>query len=107
MSKTPTDIEIAQSAKMQPITEIAQKLGLSLDNIELYGKYKAKLTMEKVRDLESEKDGNPHTDNRYNPNTCRRGKDHSDCRAYRRSCPNRQKDHGMPQGAFIGAELWN
>ena len=58
MSKTPTDIEIAQSAKMQPITEIAQKLGLSLDNIELYGKYKAKLTMEKVRDLESEKDGN-------------------------------------------------
>ena len=58
MTKIPTDIEIAQSAKMQPITEIAQKLGLSLDDIELYGKYKAKLTMEKVRDLESEKDGN-------------------------------------------------
>ena len=58
MTKIPTDIEIAQSAKMQPITEIAQKLGLSLDDIELYGKYKAKLTMEKVRALESEKDGN-------------------------------------------------
>lgn len=58
MSKIPTDIEIAQSAKLQPITEIARKLGLSLDDIELYGKYKAKLTMEKVRSLESEKDGN-------------------------------------------------
>lgn len=58
MSKIPTDIEIAQSAKMQPITAIAQKLGLSLDDIELYGKYKAKLTMEKVKALESEKDGN-------------------------------------------------
>ena len=38
-----TDIEIAQSAKMQPITEIADAAGISRDYLEPYGKYKAKL----------------------------------------------------------------
>ena len=35
----PSDIEIAQAAKMSPITEIAKKLGISEDDLELYGKY--------------------------------------------------------------------
>lgn len=38
-----TDIEIARSVKIKPITDIAKKLNLSLDDIELYGKYKAKI----------------------------------------------------------------
>lgn len=38
-----SDIEIAQGCKMQPITEIAKKIGLTEDEIELYGKYKAKV----------------------------------------------------------------
>ena len=37
-----TDVEIAQEAKMRPIQEIAAKLGISDDELELYGKYKAK-----------------------------------------------------------------
>ena len=48
-----TDVEIAQSAEMKPIVEIAQKVGLDEDDLELYGKYKAKLTddlWEKVKD---------------------------------------------------------
>ncbi len=48
-----TDIEIAQNCKMQPITEVAAKAGLSADDLELYGKYKAKLgheTWEKIQD---------------------------------------------------------
>ena len=40
-----TDIEIAASAEMRPITEIAGKLGISADVPELYGKYKAKLPL--------------------------------------------------------------
>ncbi|MDM8002489.1 MAG: formate--tetrahydrofolate ligase, partial [Bacteroidota bacterium] len=40
-----TDIEIAQSAAIRPITEVAQKLGLTDDDLELYGKYKAKLPL--------------------------------------------------------------
>ena len=40
-----SDIEIAQQAKLRPITEIAQSLSLSDDDIELYGKYKAKVSL--------------------------------------------------------------
>lgn len=40
-----TDIEIAQSVKMLPIREVAQKLGIAEDSIEFYGKYKAKLPL--------------------------------------------------------------
>jgi formate--tetrahydrofolate ligase len=43
-----TDIEIAQSAKMRPIVEIARKLDLGNDDIELYGQYKAKVHADKV-----------------------------------------------------------
>ena len=39
-----TDIEIAQSCQMKPITEIAAAAGLDPDDLELYGKYKAKLS---------------------------------------------------------------
>ncbi|MFR3499011.1 MAG: formate--tetrahydrofolate ligase, partial [Paraclostridium bifermentans] len=38
-----SDIEIAQEAKPQDIREIAKKLGLTDDEVELYGKYKAKI----------------------------------------------------------------
>ena len=38
-----TDIEIAQGAKLLPIADIASKLGIEPDELELYGKYKAKL----------------------------------------------------------------
>jgi formate--tetrahydrofolate ligase len=39
----PTDIQIAQAAKMAPVTEVAAAVGLSPDDLELYGKYKAKV----------------------------------------------------------------
>jgi len=48
-----SDIEIAQEAKMLPIVEIAHKMGVDEDDIELYGKYKAKVSLEvldKVKD---------------------------------------------------------
>ncbi|HFI0177163.1 TPA: formate--tetrahydrofolate ligase [Streptococcus suis] len=43
-----TDIEIAQSVTLKPITEIVEKVGISFDDIELYGKYKAKLSFDKI-----------------------------------------------------------
>ena len=52
-----SDIEIAQQAKMQKITEVAAKLGISEDDIELYGRYKAKLSMDLIRRMEGEKAG--------------------------------------------------
>lgn len=52
-----SDIEIAQQAKMLKITEVAAKLGISEDDIEMYGRYKAKLSMDLIRSLESKKAG--------------------------------------------------
>lgn len=40
-----SDIEIAQATRMKPITEVAEKLGISRDHLELYGNYKAKLPL--------------------------------------------------------------
>ena len=41
-----TDIEIAQEAEMMPIKNVAEQLGITEDDIELYGKYKAKISNE-------------------------------------------------------------
>jgi len=46
-----TDLEIAQEAKLKPITEIAESIGLDDDDIELYGKYKAKVNLDVVEKL--------------------------------------------------------
>jgi formate--tetrahydrofolate ligase len=45
MSKVPSDLDIAQAAKLQHITKIAAKLGLTEDDIDMYGKYKAKISL--------------------------------------------------------------
>lgn len=47
-----SDIEIAQQAKMLPITEVAAKLGIGEEDIEMYGRYKAKLSMDLIRRME-------------------------------------------------------
>lgn len=52
-----SDIEIAQQAKMQKITEVAAKLGIGEDDLELYGKYKAKLSYDLIRRVEGNKAG--------------------------------------------------
>lgn len=52
-----SDIEIAQQAKMQKITDVAAKLGIDEDDIELYGKYKAKLSYDLIRRVEEKKPG--------------------------------------------------
>ena len=46
-----TDIEIAQSASMLPIKEIAERLGIEEDDLELYGKYKAKISEEYIQSV--------------------------------------------------------
>jgi len=50
-----TDIEIAQSAVIRPITEVAGKLGLKEDDLELYGKYKAKLPLSLIDEKKAAK----------------------------------------------------
>ncbi|NQV04408.1 MAG: formate--tetrahydrofolate ligase, partial [Candidatus Omnitrophica bacterium] len=45
MRKVPIDLEIAQSAKLKPITKIARRIGIRGDELELYGNYKAKISL--------------------------------------------------------------
>ena len=50
-----TDIEIAQQNIMEPITTIASKIGLTENDFDQYGKYKAKITIKKLRELQNGK----------------------------------------------------
>ena len=69
-----TDIEIAQEAKMAPITEIAAGLGISADDIELYGRYKAKLSDEYIDRISSNPDGKLVLVTAINPTPAGEGK---------------------------------
>ncbi len=53
----PTDIQIAQAAKLDPIVKVAAEAGIPEDDLELYGKYKAKLSREFLRSVESKPNG--------------------------------------------------
>ena len=53
-----TDIEIAQETKMLPIKDVAAQYGISEDDLELYGKYKAKISNELWNEVRERPDGN-------------------------------------------------
>ena len=69
-----TDVEIAQSAKMKPISEIAKKVGLEGDDLELYGQYKAKIALEAINRLENNPDGKLILVTAINPTPAGEGK---------------------------------
>jgi len=46
IKEVPSDLEIAQAATLKPIIEIAESVGLSADDLDLYGKYKAKVHLD-------------------------------------------------------------
>jgi formate--tetrahydrofolate ligase len=52
-----SDIEIAQHAKMEPIFKIAENIGIEDEELELYGKYKAKISLDIFKRLKDKKDG--------------------------------------------------
>ena len=52
-----SDIEIAQEAVMENIASVAAKVGISSDDLEMYGKYKAKISDDVFKKLENQKDG--------------------------------------------------
>lgn len=69
-----TDIEIAQAAKMVHIREIAEKLDISEEELDLYGKYKAKLSDELIRRIEKNPDGKLVLVTAINPTPAGEGK---------------------------------
>ena len=70
----PSDIEIAQNASMKPITEIAKKLGVTDDELELYGKYKAKINDDFIKRNMDRPDGKLILVTAINPTPAGEGK---------------------------------
>ena len=69
-----TDVQIAQQAKMEPIKEVASKLGLVEDDLELYGKYKAKISLETMKKVENNPNGKLVLVTAINPTPAGEGK---------------------------------
>lgn len=69
-----SDIEIAQSVTLQPITDIVNKIGIEADDIELYGKYKAKLSFEKIKSVSTNEPGKLILVTAINPTPAGEGK---------------------------------
>lgn len=69
-----TDIEIAQSAKMEPIVSVANRVGILEDDLELYGKYKAKIAEHFLKQAEKNADGKLILVTAINPTPAGEGK---------------------------------
>ena len=69
-----SDVEIAQAAKMKPIEEIASKIGLVPDDLELYGKYKTKVTLDAWQRVKDRPDGKLILCTAINPTPAGEGK---------------------------------
>ena len=57
LKPVPSDIEIAQAAELEPITQVGQQVGLGLDDLHLYGKYKAKVDLDVLQKLKDSENG--------------------------------------------------
>ena len=69
-----TDIQIAQETVMEPITKVAEKLGIKEDDLELYGKYKAKISDEYISSIQDRPDGKLILVTAINPTPAGEGK---------------------------------
>lgn len=69
-----TDIQIAQEAVMEPITEVAKTLDMSMDELELYGKYKAKISDQYINKVKGNPDGKLILVTAINPTPAGEGK---------------------------------
>lgn len=69
-----TDIEIAQEAKMEPIVKIAKNIGLTEDDIDLYGKYKCKISLDVLQKNKDKNDGKLILVTAINPTPAGEGK---------------------------------
>lgn len=69
-----SDIEIAQSVTLKPITEVVEQVGIGFDDLELYGKYKAKLSFDKIEEVKNNKPGKLILVTAINPTPAGEGK---------------------------------
>ena len=88
-----SDIEIAQGCQMRPITEVAAAAGLDADDLELYGKYKAKLSADVWTKVKDKENGKLVLVTAINPTPAGEGQDHDLGRSGSGTVQTRQKRH--------------
>lgn len=93
-----TDIEIAQSAKMRPIAEIAKNAGIDEKYVEQYGKYKAKIDLSIMNEVQKP-DGKLVLVTAITPTPAGEGENDNDNRSCRRTVTHRQKGCHRPARA--------
>ena len=99
-----SDIEISQSAKKRPIIDIAkEKLGIAAENLDPYGHYKAKVSMDYVKSLQGQEERQADPGHRDLADAGGRGQDHDDGRPHRRAQPHRQEGDAVPARAVARA----
>ena len=92
-----SDIEIAQAAKKRPIMELAkEKLGIAPENLEPYGHYKAKLSMDFIKSLKNKPNGKLILVVGDHSHAGGRRQDHHHGRPDRRAQPHRQEGDAVP-----------
>ena len=69
-----SDIEIAREANMLPVQTVAEKLDITADELDLYGKYKAKISLEAIKKLDQNEDGKLILVTAINPTPAGEGK---------------------------------
>ena len=74
MTHVLSDIEIAQHTRLKKITDIAAQIGLTEDDLEVYGKYKAKISFEAIKRVQSRADGKLILVTAINPTPAGEGK---------------------------------
>lgn len=102
-----TDIEIAQEAKMLPIQDVAAKLGIEAEDLEMYGKYKTKLSKELWDKVKNNPDGKLVLVTAINPTPAGEGKTTVQCRSRTGTLPYRKKSIDCTQRAIFRALLWH
>ena len=98
-----TDIEIAQETKMLPIKDVAAQYGISEDDLELYGKYKAKISNELWNEVRERPDGKLVLVTAINPTPA--GKDHHQHRTGPGPHKSGKEDHASLKRAVPGTVL--
>ena len=96
-----TDIEIAQAAELTPITEVARQIGIEQDDLEVYGRYKAKLSEEYIEKIGKNPEGKLILVTAINPTPAGEGKTTVTVGlGHQRRCSRRRLFPGGADGGF-------
>ena len=101
------DIEIAQSAVMKPIVEIAKQIGLTEDELESYGKYKAKVNLSVWNRLKDKPNGNLILVTAINPTPAGEGKNDSNRGLRTSTLQNGQEGYDCCTRTITWTLLWS